>query len=308
LFFISQMRKPCMTKVVAVEEAVLTREILPREIPLNKLCPPVVYTANPTYLLSVSGIVDSGERAAFKKLLPHIKEKLFLSEMEIMEFVKNELPNLSEGRAVGLLRSITSEGGLAVREVKIRKEELPGYFKGVMCIEAPKKPDNKTSQLKFHGIDKMFWPSIERYSMQMVKPFLENTADTNEMLSSQMKELKKRGFDSELAEKCVKRGMFADDVERFNIDSLTARRLVQNYSNWRKQVTDIFEVGDSYNLDCKKHPSIFAVASVENLKANLEKCSKMGLDPEKDGLMAVIIHPKEEFDKEIRKRKEKQKA
>ena len=258
-------------------------------IPLSELYPPVVYFYDSKgYSSSLSGLLGP-ERGAFEKLRSEFEmHNGVMSYSEIANFIKKELPAIKEGRIEGLLSAIAADGGLLKREVAIKKEELTEYYKGLACSEVPDNPSFKTSHWWLHRIDKKFWPVFEKHYVGMVEPLLENPRETSKMLLAQMEELRKIGFSEKLVLRCVRAGMFSDDIEKYHLSSYMADELLKAHADWRKHFIQITEIADRYHFRWWMHPEVLGQVSIATFERHLKRCQKEGLDPEEDKLIAVM--------------------
>jgi N-acetylglutamate synthase-like GNAT family acetyltransferase/DNA-binding phage protein len=270
------------------------------KIPLSELYPPVVYFYDSKgYPSALSGLLGP-ERNAFEKLRDEFKmHNGVMSHSEIANFIKKKLPDIKEGRISGLLSAIAADGGLLRREVAIKKEELADYYKGLACSEGPDNPSFKTQLKWLHGIDRRFWTVFEKHYVGMVEPLLENSRRTNEMLLGQMEELRKIGFSERMVLRCVRAGMFSDDIEKYHLSSYMVDELLRAHTDWRKHLMQIMEIADRYNFRWQMHPEILEQVSIVTLENHLKTCKKEGLDPEEDRLITVMGHSEKVFNNAV---------
>lgn len=222
-----------------------------------------------------------------------------MSYSKIANFIKKELPAIKERRIRGLLSAIAADGGLLEREVAIKKEELTEYYKGLACSEGLENPSFKTPKRWLHRIDKRFWPVFEKHYVWMLEPLLENPWETNEMLLAQMGELEKIGFSEKLALRCVKAGMFSDDIEKFHLSSYMVDELLKAHADWRKHLMQITEMAERYNFRWWMHPEVIEQVSIATFENHLKRCQKEGLDPEEDRLIAVMGYSERIFNNAV---------
>lgn len=268
-----------------------------KSIPLDELYPPTVYFYDSSkYGKSLTGLMET-EKKAFEELKEELaKNNGVMSYMQIVEFMKAKLPDATAGRVSGLIEAVAGGGGLLKVGVTVREEELAAYYKGLICNDEPENFNVRTSLRVFHGVDPRFWHTLDKYNFNLVEPLLQSTQKTNEMLLGEVKGLKEIGFSEELAVRCVKAGMFSDDVKELHLGSSLATAILDAHSNWRKHVNGIKEAAKEFNFDLKSHPHVFDAVSSTTFRNHMEKCLTNGVDPEKDRIITALSSSDKEFD------------
>ncbi|NYZ75782.1 hypothetical protein H0N98_00845 [Candidatus Micrarchaeota archaeon] len=281
-----------------VEKTDVALEELPRKIPIKELCPPSVYF--PTHAATVNYLFGPGNET-MNKLMLHLERKKVMSEMEVIEFIKKELPEISERRAMTLLWRVVDNGGVVNKGVIIGEDRLKEYFKALTAHRDKERVGKSRASLISHGIDPQLASVLSSYSMNLLKPFFDNPAQVNKLFYNQQVGFKNMNIAESKIRRYTQLGVFPDDIEKFGSDIVD--ELTWDYQKmWREQLEGIREVCDRYGFDHRKHRRIYEMPK-NILEANLEACKKRGRDPEESKLVSALKLPPDEFEKVLDRKK-----